>query len=678
MSAPFPNLFSEITLGPTTIRNRILSTGHQTFLAQGGLPKEDLIAYHETRAKGGVGLIVNEAARFHPSSFSDYPDLKIHSDEAIPHFANLARAVQRHGAKIFGQLSHAGRVATLPRNGMQGVMYSPVAVPAPRTGIVPREMSTAMVQEIIAAIGDGARRYAEAGYDGIELMASHALFFAQFLNPRANTRTDQYGGSPENNARALTEALSLVRRKVGPGLTVGLRISSEELELDGLELPEVIAICRSFSDSGLVDYINTTIGSMAGLGGSVHVVPPMEVAPGYTAPNAGRIRAEVGVPVLVGGRINDPGLGERVIASGQADMVGMTRSLITDPEMPNKARSGCAEDVRACIGCDQSCIGRFQKGHGVSCIQTPRTGREARIPLPVRTNAPLRVMVVGGGPAGMRAAITAAELGHRVSLHEAGPALGGQVMLAQMLPERAEFGGMLTNMALEMQAQDIALHLNQHVTPEDIHAAAPDLVVLATGSVPVDPMLEGEGHVLDAIDVLTGKANPGARVLVSDWRGDWTGNGLAALLAAKGHSVTLAVNAASPGQILPDYARYIWLGKLHEAGIRVIPYTRAWGMEGDTAFLAHSASPQPVELDGTDTIVTSHGRRPNHALEDALAGSGVDVIAIGDCLTARTAEEAIYEGLVHTRDALARIAVRRSATGPDEATTAGQPAPATL
>ncbi|WP_373487838.1 FAD-dependent oxidoreductase [Blastomonas sp.] len=654
MSSKFERLFSEIDLGPTRVRNRILSTGHQTYLAKDGVPKEDLIAYQEARAQGGVGLIVNEAARFHASSLSDANDLLIHDDDAIPHFASLAAAVHRRGTRIFGQLSHAGRVTRRVTGGLRGVVLAPSATPEHRNQVVPLSMSTDLVEAIIDAAGEGARRYAEAGYDGIELMASHGLLFAQFLNPQVNQHTDCYGGSLDNRMRALTEALALVRSKVGPGITVGLRISAEELELGGLESGEVQEICRILDENGVVDYINTTIGSMAGLSGSIHVVPPMEIEPAYVAPHAARLKQVVSVPVMVAGRINDPQVGERVLSAGQADMVAMTRALITDPDMPNKARSGRSDQIRACIGCDQSCIGRFHRGYSISCIQTPRTGRKLHLAPAKTASEARRVLVVGGGPAGMRAALTAAEDGHRVQLHEADALLGGQVKLAQLLPGRSEFGGMITNMLEEMKAHDIVLHLNSTVNRRLIEAEKPNLVILATGSTIAPPDFEGaeNGHVISAEDVLSGKVRPGGSVLVADWRCDWTGIGVAMQLATAGHRVRLAVNGMTAGQNVPNYTRDYWIGKLHEAEIEVIPYTRLFGVDGTTVYLAHAVSSMPVICEDIDTVVTVDGRRANTKLQEDIEGLAIPILSIGDCATARTAEEAIYEGVVMTRHIL--------------------------
>lgn len=657
MPARFERLFSPLAIRGCEIGNRILSTGHQTYLAEDHLPGPDLIAYHEARARGGVGLIVTEAARFHPSGIGEAPDLWLTEDAAIPRYAALARAVHAHGSRIFGQLSHPGRVTRRMMDGMRGVVWAPSPVPENRFHVVPREMPADMVEDIIAATAEGARRYAEAGYDGVELMASHGLLFAQFLNPASNLRDDRFGGTPENRLRSLADALAGVRRAAGEGFVIGLRISADEVEEGGMGADLVLDVCRRLCAAGLVDYINTTLGTMAGPQGSIHVVPPMEIATAYVAPHAARIRAAVPVPVFVAGRINQPQIAESVLAAGQADMCGMTRALITDPDMPRKARDGQADAIRACIGCNQGCIGHFHAGHSISCLQNPVTGRERRFSAPGPAARALRVLVAGGGPAGMKAAVTAAQMGHSVTLFDGGARLGGQALLAQLLPERAEFGGLITNLEGELARAGVAIRLATRVDAALVAAEAPDAVIVATGSRPVAPVAEGApaGGIMEAEDVLAGTARPGGRVIVADWGCEWTGIGVATFLRRAGHHVRLVVNGICAGQMLQQYVRDWWAGRLHEEEIGVIPYARLYGAEGDTAYFLHTASGRPVVLEGVDTIVTASGRAPDDRLEHALAGSGVPLAVIGDAMLARSAEEAVCEGLAKTRALLAPL-----------------------
>jgi 2,4-dienoyl-CoA reductase-like NADH-dependent reductase (Old Yellow Enzyme family)/thioredoxin reductase len=644
----FPRLFSPITLRRTEIQNRILSTGHQTYLAKGGLPGDDFVAYHQARAKGGVGLIVVEAARFHHTGFTESPELIVASDDCIPGLKSLTDSVHRHGTKIFGQLSHSGRVTKRLSGGLRGVAYAPSVVPDQRFHTMPRELPVALIEEIVAEAGKAARRFGEAGFDGIEVLASHGLLVSDFLNARHNRRTDAYGGSFENRLRFLADLLTIVRKNLGDGPVLGIRISAEEVEPGGLEKDEVIAVCQALKARGAIDYVNTTFGSMQGLGGSVHVVPPMEIPHAYVAPKAGTIRAAVGLPVLVAGRINQPQIAEAVLAAGQADMCGMTRALISDPDMPLKARDGRADDIRACIGCNQACIGHYHMGFSISCIQNPVTGRELKLGSPTKTSAPKRILVAGGGPAGMKAALTAAERGHRVTLHEAKPRLGGQVLLAQLLPDRAEFGGLVTNLVHEMRQAGVEVKLNAPLRVEMVRRERPDAIVVATGGLPYRPLIEGadDAHVLDAWTVLEGRANPGGRVLVADWRSDWVGMGLAEKLAREGRHVRLAVTGTHAGQNLQQYLRDHWAGKLHKLGVEVIPYARLFGVDADTAYLAHIVSGEPIIIGEVETVVLALGHVPDTSLERELDGLGIPLHLAGDCLSPRSAEEAVYEGMM--------------------------------
>jgi hypothetical protein len=266
---------------------------------------------------------------------------------------------------------------------------------------------------------------------------------------------------------------------------------------------------------------------MSGLGGSIHVVPPMEIKTGYVAPQAGTLRSAVGLPVFVAGRIHQPHLAEQILASGLADMCGMTRALISDADKVNKARSGRLADIRACIACNQACIGHYHQGYAVSCIQNPLAGWEHKLGPAAPAKPQQRVLVTGGGPAGMKAAATAAARGHSVVLCEASRRLGGQVELARLRPDRSEFGRLISNLEREIALAGVEVRLNTRVDARLVEKLGAEAVVVATGALPYAPTIAGRAsaHVLEAWDVLTAKANPGARVLVADWRCDWIGMG---------------------------------------------------------------------------------------------------------------------------------------------------------
>ena len=643
----FPHLFSPLQIKNVTLKNRIFSTGHMTTLVTGYKPNEDLAAYHEARARGGAGLVVIEVASVHSSAIYTSHTIMADTDDCIPGYQRIARAVHQYDCRAFGQLFHPGRENFESVDGSAPVAYAPSAVPNERFHVMPRPMSRALIHDVIDGYGDAAVRLREGGLDGVEIVASHGYLPAQFLNPKVNLRTDAYGGSLENRVRFIAEIVQNVRAKVGEDFVVGLRISGDEQSYDGLELAGATAAIELLEAAGGLDYYNVIAGSSASLGGSVHIVPPMFIENGYVAPYAATIKAKVKAPVFVAGRINQPQQAEEILRSGQADMIGMTRAQIADPEMANKAREGRVDDIRACIGCNQACIGHMHMGYGISCIQHPETGRE----LAFGTRRPAakrkKVLVAGGGPGGMKAAAVAAERGHEVILCEAAAQLGGQALLAQALPGRTEFGGIVTNLAREMELAGVTVRRNTDVDRALIDAEAPDTVIVATGARPAPVAIEGaeEAHMVEAWAVIRGEANVGGRVVIADWRCDWIGMGLAEMLARNGCDVTLAVDGYMPGQTIQMYVRDHWAATLQKLGVKVIPYVRLFGADGDSAYLQHITSGEPIILEDIDTVVTALGHNSVTTLAEALEGWGGEVHLVGDCLAPRTAEEAVLEGL---------------------------------
>jgi 2,4-dienoyl-CoA reductase-like NADH-dependent reductase (Old Yellow Enzyme family) len=648
MAASFPHLFSPIAVGPATLRNRIMSTGHDTLLPHDGMVSDALIAYQAARAAGGAGLIVIQVSGVHETARYTAHLLMATTDEAIPGYRRLAEALHGHGATVFGQLFHPGREIMETADGSAAAAFSASAAPSDRFHVIPAPMSVRMIREVVEGYAAAARRMQVAGFDGVEIVASHGYLPSQFLNPKINHRDDAYGGSFDNRMRLLREIVAAIRAAVGRSIVVGMRISGEEMGHDGLEEGESLKAIVALDRDGGLDYVNVIAGSSATIAGAVHIVPPMIVeSTGYVAPFAATVKANVGMPVFVAGRINQPQTAERIIASGQADVCGMTRALICDPEMPNKAAGGRAEDIRACIGCNQACIGHFHIGASISCIQHPETGRELVYGRRKPAGARRRVMVVGGGPGGMKAAAVAAERGHEVTLYERTGRLGGQVLLAQLLPGRAEFGGIVTNLAREMELAGVTVARNAEVTRESIARAAPDALIVATGGRPRRPRLEGEegAHVVDAWQVLKGEANVGKSVVVADWRCDWIGLGIAEKLARDGCRVRLAVNGYMPGELVHRYVRDAWVGILHKLGVETIPYARLFGADASTVYLQHMTSGEAILCEDVDTLVLAQGHDRETGLLDTLEDYEGEMHVIGDARAPRTAEEAVLEGL---------------------------------
>ncbi|NBR39174.1 MAG: FAD-dependent oxidoreductase [Alphaproteobacteria bacterium] len=472
------HLFQPLSLRGKTLKNRIFSTGHMAVMLDDGKPSKRMAAYHGAKAQGGAALTIIEAARVHPSGDSGRPAIRAYDKACIPGYAHLAEACQPHGCLVFAQLTHPGREMTLAADGTHPVAYAPSAIPNERFHVMPRQISLRLIDDIIEGFAISSAHIREAGLDGIELVASHGYLLGQFLNPNVNRRNDAYGGNKKKRLQFLLDAIAATRHGAGENMIIGVRLSGEEKDHDGLALDEMLEICTVLDGNSNLDYFNVTVGTSAGLAGSTHIVPPMAYEAAYTLPIAAAIKSRVSKPIFVAGRINQPQLAEQAIKSGQADMCGMTRALISDPQMPAKAQRGDLDDIRACVACNQACIGHMLNAYAISCIQHPETGRELEFGQLTSATTRQRVLVVGGGPAGMKASSIAAMRGHQVVLYDANPVLGGQVNLAQLLPGRAEFGGVITNLKRECEQSGVTIHLNTRVTTTLIEEGNPDIVII--------------------------------------------------------------------------------------------------------------------------------------------------------------------------------------------------------
>ena len=645
--AAFPKLFTPLEIGHCTIKNRVVSSGHDTVMVDNGVITDQLVAYHQARAAGGTGLIIMQVAGVHDTARYTAHVLMAVDDTCIPGYRRVAETLHPFGTKVFGQLFHPGREVMESQDGSSPVALAPSAIPNERFHVMPRALTRALIAEIIDGYASAAARLAQAGLDGVEIVASHGYLPSQFLNPNVNRREDAYGGSPENRLRFLREIVEAVRERVGTQMVVGVRISEVEHDPNGLPEDVALATCRAIAAAGLVDYLSITVGTSATLAGSDHIVPPMNIPNAYTAPATAKVRELVDIPVFVAGRINQPQEAERLLEAGVADACIMNRALICDPTFPSLAESGRSDEIRACIACNQACIGHFHAGYPISCIQRPETGRELQYGQVRRAKQPRRVMVVGAGPGGMKAAVIAAARGHHVTLYEANSRVGGQVLLAEQLPERAEFGGAATNLLGEVERSDVKLVLHTEVDLAMIEAEEPDFVIVATGARPRHPEIEvmGAPTVLDAWEVIRGAETRRGHTVVADWRGDWVGIGVARLLAERGERVTLAVNGYSAGAALQQYVRDSLVGALERQRIVVVPLVRLFGVDDDTVYLQHVLTEEPVILEGISSLVLALGHDADCSLLSALEDSGRAVAGVGDCLAPRSVEEAVLEGL---------------------------------
>lgn len=626
----------------------MFSSGHDTVMAENGRVGDQLIAYQRARAVGGVGHIVLQVSGVHQTAEYTDSELMATSDDVIPGYRKIAEAIHEHDCHVFAQLFHGGREVMTTPDGLLGVAWAPSAVPNERFHVMPRALPITLIEEIVHGFGLTAARMATAGIDGVEIVASHGYLPSQFINARSNIREDIYGGSFENRMRFTSEVIEAVRATTPDGFVVGLRISLGEKDQDGLTPEESMAACQHLAP--VVDYLSVTAGSSATYAGSVHIVPPMNYPPGYLADLSSQLRATVDVPVFLTGRINTPAEAERILSSGKADAVAMTRALICDPVMPQKAYAGKTDEIRLCIGCNQACIGHFHLGVPISCIQYPESGRELEFSELSLAKKSKRVLVIGGGPAGLKAAAVFAARGHDVELWESASRVGGQALLAQLLPGRAEFGGIVTNLVGEATRAGVRISTSMTADVKTVAGHNADLVVIATGALPYAPLIEtlaGEVNspVVNSWEVLNGADLPAGEILVADWRGDWIGLGVATLIAQRGHRVTLAVQGWAAGHALQQYVRNEMLADAIRHKVSIRTDLRIRGIAGNTVLLGHTLTGALVEIPQVSAIVLATGHTSNDSLFADLVGRVEQVKLIGDALAPRTAEEAVLDGL---------------------------------
>jgi 2,4-dienoyl-CoA reductase-like NADH-dependent reductase (Old Yellow Enzyme family)/thioredoxin reductase len=629
------HLFSPLRLGPVELQNRIVSTAHQTTLVRDHLPTDDFVAYHEARARGGAGLIVLEATAIDQSGVLTGHTLAGFREEIIPGLARVAGVVQPHGTRLFLQLLHGGRerIASPPRP----PALAPSEVPSLRFHVEPRELSGEEIAAIVEGFGRAAANAAAAGLDGIEISGAHNYLVAQFFTPELNRREDEWA----EPSRFLLAVLAAVR-SAAPGLAVGLRLSADS--------EAAKAVVGEIADR--VDYLNLALGDSSTYVGSTGIVPPPPVPENAIAALTGPF--EVGPPLLATSRIVDPVEADRLIGEGRCDAVGMTRALITDPDLPRKAREGRLDEVLRCIGCN-ACIAHYHAGTPIACAQNPRTGRERALPTPEPTAEPRRIVVVGAGPAGLAAAAEAAAAGHDVVLLERSRRIGGQVALAGAAPMHEEVTRSL-RANYERLLEGVDLRLEAEGDEDAIAALAPAAVIVATGARPYEPSLPLAGvETVQAWDIMAGQRPRGRRIVVADWGGDATGLAAADLLEKDGNDVTVAIGSVALGETLHQYQRNVYAARLYRAGVRLEHHLELAGAEDSRVRFRNLFAPDLETGLDADLLVLALGRVPQHGLAVRLAAHGLEVDEAGDCLSPRGLEEAILEGTLAARRAAQAI-----------------------
>ncbi|HEV7752729.1 MAG TPA: FAD-dependent oxidoreductase [Baekduia sp.] len=640
MSGPYPRLSSAFTLGSLPLRNRMVMLPVTPRYAVGGMPTERDLAFYGARARGGLGLVITGGTPVAPSStMADRRLYEAYTIEALPGFRRLVDTVHDGGARIIGQIMHLGR--ELAATDTDWDVVAPSAVPSPASG--QRQVPHAMTRAEIAGMVEQQARCAEnlisVGYDGIELHAAHGYLGAEFLSPFSNRREDEYGGSIEDRMRFLLETVAAVRARCGDGVVLGVRMSAEEGVEGGLHPADVAEIGRRLSALGSVDYLSITTGIKG------TYVPEIGTPHGLAAPAAGIVRAAVDIPVLVAQRITEPGTAEAILAEGSADLIGMGRGFIADPEWVVKAVSGRANQIRVCTGCMQEC--RFAVG-GIACMNNATAGRELTLAPAVATaDHPRRVVVVGGGPGGLEAAVVAAEAGHDVVLFEAADVLGGQARLAALAPRREELAGVVAPRVVDVERLGVDVRLGVRADAELVLAQEPDAVILATGATAERVALPGGDlpHVRTVVELLEEGVPDGARtaVVLDDGYGFWETYGTVELLAARGLAVQLVTPAQVVGAGVPGESVPFLLRRLAAAGVVCHRVTRAVSIDEDGVVVAGVYDEVQQRLPA-DLVVGSMGKRACDELAVALEHRVAALASVGDCVAPRRTAHAILEG----------------------------------
>jgi 2,4-dienoyl-CoA reductase-like NADH-dependent reductase (Old Yellow Enzyme family) len=648
----FPVLSSAFRILDVELRNRIVFQPHFTALPTiEGMPSEDLIAYHTERAWGGAGLLVDGSMAVMEEGKMSRRFLAIYEDRAVEAYRPMTAAVHEHGAKIFGQLTHGGNTSL---EHPPPVMWAPSQMPEPYSNFTTKAMDATDIGRTVAAFGRSAANLMAAGFDGVEVKIAHDGLLRSFVAPFFNRRTDAYGGSLERRMRFPLECLAAVREAIGPERPLGIRLCLHEYTPFGYDLEYGLRVAEQLEVSGLVNYFNCDAGSFSSFWMEI---PPAAVPQGHFRPLNQALKRQSDLPVVAFGRLKQPDLAEHMVATGEADLIGMARQLISDPETPRKLIEGRADEIRACIACNDGCLHQVVQEKGVRCVQNPAAGQERflseRLLRPA--SAARTVIVVGGGPTGMKVAEIAARRGHRVTLLERAEMLGGQVRLAARQPLHEEVAEVTAYLEAAVDRLGVDVWLNVEAEAEELMELEPDVLVVATGSQPnlppghrqsvedpdagavarerglqVLPPIPGLelDHVLSSDQVLRGAPLPGKRVLVVDGNGHWEAAGTAEFLADAGCAVEIVTYRHMVGHDLESTNFAMFCQRAGEKGIAFTPFTELKAIEPGRVLLLESlgARERWMEVDAVVPVLPRRSRDDLYfQLRDLIAERGVEV-----------------------------------------------------
>ncbi|MHB0980527.1 MAG: oxidoreductase [Thermoleophilia bacterium] len=601
------------------------------------------IDYYEARARGGAGVVIVENAHVDgKASRGMSAMLAAHSDGMLPGLNGLAEAITRHGALAILQINHMGRQGDPSL--IDGPLVAPSAEADPVVGSVPRALEADDLESIKKAFCDTAARAVAAGFDGVEVHMAHGYLLSEFLTPSANHRSDEYGGSLENRMRYPLEVLGAVRTRLGTDAIVGVRLNGDDyLGEAGLTVEQAAVVAARVEQSG-ADYVNVSAAVYASV---PWMVPPLYAPPATNIHLAERIRASVGVPVLAAGSVLDKGLAEDILTTGKADVVLLGRGLIADPDLPAKWLHDNTDQVRRCIRCNDGCIQRLLDKVRVTCAINPLAGHEREWALrPVAQANARRVLIAGGGPAGLEAARVAALRGHRVTLCESEPELGGQVRFGCLPSFKADLRGLIPYYRRQLADLDVDIRTGTEVTVALVGELTPDLVIVAVGAEPSIPVVPGVERAVLGRDIHANPGIAGRSVVVVG--GGLVGCEVALELAETDRRVTVveALPEVLPGMNLIN--RLTLLARLAEHGVRLATGSTLTAVT-DRSVLISGADARAEELEA-ETVVIATGLLPRRRLAGDLAAQGVSHLAVGDCITPRNIMRAIHAGFHAARE----------------------------
>lgn len=643
----FKYLLTPFTINKVTMKNRIVSNAHAPMYAVDGLPSDVHFHYHVERAKGGVGLIIMECATVHPTSLGMMNLLKGWDERCIPGYRKIAEEVHKYGCVLFSQIGHFGRQCD--SNSSEMALFAPSPIPCPILRETPHEMDQEEIKEIVNSYARTAGFMQEAGLDGIEIHSPHGGYLiAQFLSPYSNIRTDEYGGSLENRCRILMEVIDAIRKRVGKDFVVGVRISGDEFVKGGNSIDDITQIIKLVEKTGKADYIGQSMGTY---GTCSTIIPDMYFPPAPFVYLSQKMKEATSLPVVATGRINDPILAEKILADGQADLVGMTRALIADPELPVKAQSGRLDEIRPCVGCLQGCLQRIFLQVPMRCIHNPAVGRESTLGMNTLKPAKKKknVMIIGGGPAGLKAAEIAAKRGHKVTLFEARDKVGGQVNIACKVPVREELSGVIRYLDFQMKKLKVDVRLGHRMDAQKIRDQAPDAVVVSTGSSPkaweLAESSRGHRNVLNIWEALEDPEKILGRVLiVDDTRCDWETCSVVEFVSGRGNEVEVVTTSVFVGSGLILHSLATFLSNTSKRGVVFSPMERITELSDGRVTAVNNFSQKERYIKDIDTIIYNVGRRAEDFLFRSLKKDIPEVYCIGDAYAPRWVDRAIRDG----------------------------------